>query len=120
TRTRGEFANRSEFFAVAQPQNAQIAIEAFDFDRLGAERGYALPSRPGKDRFRAFAAHRPDDMERPRSALIKAAVDRERALVDVVGKLDMHARGRVGQDERFADFEVLDDERAALKQLHSR
>ena len=32
----------------------------------------------------------------------------------------MHARGRVGQDERFADFEVLDDERAAFKQLHAR
>ena len=59
-------------------------------------------------------------MQRPRGALLKAALDREGALVRVVGKLEMHARGRVGQDERLADFEVLDDERAALKQLHAR
>ena len=52
--------------------------------------------------------------------MIKAALNRERALVGVVGKLDIHARGRVGQDERFADFEVLDDECAAFKQLHAR
>ena len=115
TRARGEFANRSEFFAVAQPQIAHVAIEAFHFDRLGAGCRRAFPSRRGEDRFRAFAAHRADDMQRPRRALIKAALDRERALVGVVGKLDMHARGRVGQDERFADFEILDDERRGLQ-----
>ena len=62
TRARGEFANRSEFFPVAQPQIAHIAIEGFHFDRLGAGCRRAFPSRRGEDRFRAFAAHRADDM----------------------------------------------------------
>ena len=58
--------------------------------------------------FRALAAHRADDVQRPRRALIEAALDREGALVRVVGNFQMHARSGLGQDERFADFEVLD------------
>src|SRR3954464_10851384 len=77
---RRKFADRPEFFAVAKAKVAHIAVEAVYFDRLGWGFGRSFPSRRRERRFRAFAAHRSDNMQRPRCALIKAALDRECAL----------------------------------------
>ena len=107
----GELADRAELLAVAQAQIAHVAVEAFDFHRLRAGCRRRFPRRGSERRFGALAAHRAHDMQRPRGALIKAALDRKRALVGVVGDFEMHTRGRVGQNERFADFKVLDDDR---------
>ena len=94
-----------------------MPVEAIDCDRLSVAR--LLPLRGGEGGFRALAAHRADDVERPSDALFKAALDRESAFVRRIGKLELHARWRIRQDERLANFEVLNHKRPPFEQLHA-
>src|SRR5262245_3246568 len=106
---RCQFANGTEFLAITQPHVAHVTIEPADFDglemlRLLVERGR------GKRGFRSFATHGADDMQRPGGTLLELALDRESALVQVVGKLEQNIRSLFGKKERFADFKILDHE----------
>jgi hypothetical protein len=49
----------------------------------------------------------------------KFALNRERALREIIRQLQQQAGRRIRQDERLADLEVFDDEGFALKQLHT-
>ena len=59
-------------------------------------------------------------MNRPCDTLLEPALDREGARSGLVGQLQQQSGRRIGQNERFANLEVLDDERPSLEQLHPR
>jgi hypothetical protein len=56
-------------------------------------------------------------MKRPRSALLESALDHECTFVRLIRDLDSDAVGRLGQNERLSDLEVLHYERASFKEL---
>src|SRR5207244_1392683 len=47
------------------------------------------------------------------------ALDRERALIRIAGQLQVKRGNRIRQDQWFANFEILYDERPSVEQLHS-
>jgi len=59
-------------------------------------------------------------VEGPRHALLETALNGKGALVRRIGEFDLYARGRIRQDERLANFKILNDERVPLEQLHTR
>ena len=44
----------------------------------------------------------------------------KRSSVRLIGNLDLDTRRRFRQDERFADFEIFDDERSSFEELLAR
>src|SRR5882724_13208751 len=58
-------------------------------------------------------------MQRPGCSLVEPTLDRECALVRLVRNLDVNAGGRFGQDERLANFKLLDHERPAFEKLRA-
>ena len=49
--------------------------------------------------------------------MVEPTLDRECALVRLVGDLELNPGARFRQDERFANFKVLDHERPAFEKL---
>src|SRR6478736_6721587 len=95
-----------------------MPVKAIDCDRLSFAR--LLPLRGGEGGFRPLAAERPDDVERPTNALFKATLDRKSAFVRRIRKLEPQARRWIRQNERLANFEVLNDKWPPFEQLHTR
>ena len=56
-------------------------------------------------------------MQRPGCSLIEPTLNRECAIVRLVGNLNVNAGGRFRQNERFANLKLLDRERSAFEKL---
>ena len=54
-----------------------------------------------------------------RDALFETTLNGKSAFVRRIGELELHARWRIRQDERLANFEILNHERLPLEQLHT-
>ena len=113
-----QFARGPEFRAVTQTAVAFVFVMFVDVRGLESA-GARFPTGGFERRFNALATEGSDDMHGPCGRRFEAALDGERALGRVVGQFHDEARGIVGKDERLADFEVLDGERATLEIFHS-
>src|SRR5688572_15680511 len=72
---RGQFAHGAEFRAIPQAEVTHVAVESFHIDIRDLLRPRSIERRGSKARLRAFTTHRADDVDGPRRALLKLALD---------------------------------------------
>ena len=114
-----QFPHCPKLFPVAQSQVAHVTIELPNPFRflVSARR---LPDRLSKRGLGSLTSHRTNDMHRPGRRLLKFALNRKRPLVRLIGQFHRQTRRWIRQNQRFANFKILNRKGPPLKQLHSR
>src|SRR4029077_11096073 len=103
--------------AVAKSHATHVLIKLLHLQGFQLNRVPISPYRRAKTRIDALTTHRAHHVQRPGSALIQLALDREDTFMRIIRQLHFQSRNRIRQNKRFANFKILNDERSPIEQL---